>query len=251
MRQSSPRVLYDPAASGPAYRQLARSIGEAIVRGDLAAGAALPTERGLAEDLGLSRVTVRAAYRALVEDGLIEARAGSGNYVRGATPAFEQPLWQLSSFSEDMARRGRDATSRLLDLTRGEATDDELAALTLKSGDGVVRLSRLRLVDGEPLGIEVASLPEALTQAVQLGEGSLYAALSAQGLAPARGIQRMRAVSLDEEVAGLLGVPAGSAAMLLERVSFLADDTPIEYTKSHYRGDAYGFVAKLDGGDLT
>jgi len=250
MNQSAILTTFDPTGSGPAYLRLARSIGDAIARGDLAAGAALPTERKLSADSGLSRVTVRAAYRALAEDGLLQTRAGSGHYVRPATAAFEQPLWRLSSFSDDMARRGRAAGSRLLGLSRDAAAADEASALELAPGGRVVRLRRLRLVDDRPVAIEEACLPEYLADNLRLGEDSLYAALSAQGLAPARGAQRLRAVSLDRARADLLQADEHSAAMLIERVTWLGDGRPIEFTRSHYRGDAYDFVARLDLGEL-
>ena len=83
-----------------------------------------------------------------------------------------------------------------------------------------------------------------------LGEGSLYAELRRLGLQPTRGVQRLRAVDLPADVAKLLAVSAGASAMLLERVTYLGDGQPIEYTKSHYRGDAYDFVAQLNAGDL-
>lgn len=235
---------------GPAYRRLARVIAEAIRQGEVSEGAPLPTERALATSLGLSRVTVRAAYRALAGDGLLETKAGSGNYVRGGTQALEQPLWLLSSFSDDMAQHGRDATNRVLDLTQAPANPRERKALALDDDEQVVRLLRLRLGNGRPLAIEAACLPAQLVGMAQLGEGSLYAELARLGLAPSRGMQRMRAVSLDGTQADLLGTSEGTAGMLIERVAFLPDGRPIEYTRSHYRGDAYDFVARLNAGDL-
>lgn len=239
-----------PDGDGPVYRRLARTIAEAIRQGELGEGASLPTERALAGSLGLSRVTVRAAYRVLAEDGLLETRAGSGNYVRGGARALEQPLWLLSSFSDDMAQHGRDATNRVLDLARAPASQREREALALGGDEQVVRLTRLRLGNGRPLAIEAACLPEGLVGEAPLGEGSLYAELARLGLSPSRGMQRMRAVSLDRRQAELLGTAEGTAGMLIERIAFLPDGRPIEYTKSHYRGDAYDFVARLDAGDL-
>lgn len=241
---------FSAEGDGPVYRRLARAIAQAIRQGRLSAGAPLPTERALACSLGLSRVTVRAAYRALAEDGLLETKAGSGNYVRGGLPALEQPLWRLSSFSQDMAQHGRDASTRVLELTRARASQRECEALALGQGEQVLRLTRLRLGNGRPLAIEAACLPEQLAGQVRVGEGSLYAELARLGLSPSRAVQRMRAVLLEGREAELLETSAGTAGLLIERVALLPDGHPIEYTKSHYRGDAYDFVARLDAGDL-
>jgi DNA-binding transcriptional MocR family regulator len=75
---------------GPAYRKLAEALRAAIDRSDLPAGARLPAERALAEDLGVSRTTVIAAYDALRSDGRIRSRRGSGTRVAGA-PATGVP----------------------------------------------------------------------------------------------------------------------------------------------------------------
>jgi GntR family transcriptional regulator len=77
---------------------------------------------------------------------------------------------------------------------------------------------------------------------------SLYAALQAQGYRPARALQRLRAVKIDEERASLLEVQPGEAALYIERRGFLEDGRVIEATESWYRGDAYDFVAELNAG---
>jgi transcriptional regulator, GntR family len=106
----------------------------------------------------------------------------------------------------------------------------------------VWRLERLRLADGEPMALERASLLAWALEA--LPEGSLYQALEARGLRPARALQRLRAVLAKEEDA-LLGVPPGSPLLQLERVSYLADGRPIEFVKSRYRGDRYELLVEL------
>ncbi|MEO3387025.1 GntR family transcriptional regulator [Mesorhizobium sp. CAU 1741] len=246
MDQLVASLTFDGA--GPVYKRLAHAIADAIRSGRIEEGAPMPPERNLANDLGVSRVTVRSAYRDLVASGLMETRPGSGNYVRVSHQPLIQPLWRLTSFSDDMARGGQKPTNRLLELTRAIASAPERKALNLEEDAGVVRLRRLRLADGLPLAIEAATLPETLVRDVHLGEGSLYAALAEQGVGPARGVQRMRAVSLEEDAARLLSVQPGTAGMLCERVAYLPDGRPIEYTVSHYRGDAFDFVAQLDIG---
>ena len=66
-------------------------------------GHSIPSERQLTGDLGVSRLTVRAALDDLVRDGYLERRHGSGTYV--TEPKIAQPL-TLTSFSNDMRRRG-------------------------------------------------------------------------------------------------------------------------------------------------
>lgn len=232
--------------SGPAYRRLADALANAIRSGHYPSASALPTERNLANELGLARVTVRSAYAELVRLGLIEIRPGSGAYVR--KPPIEQALWRLSSFTEDMAARGRMASTRLLSHDTGPASQAERSALALPDGARVVRIERLRLADDQPMALETAFVSAAILGEARLPsmEGSLYALLGQLGYAPLRGRQRLRAVALDSSAAALLGVRPDSPALLIERISFLADDRPIEFTRSLYRGDAYDFIAELN-----
>ena len=79
----------------------------------LGVGDAIPSERQLCADLGVSRLTVRAALDDLVRDGLLVRRHGSGTFV--SEPKIAQEL-TMTSFTEDMRRRGMVPGSRTLDL---------------------------------------------------------------------------------------------------------------------------------------
>jgi GntR family transcriptional regulator len=118
-------------------------------------------------------------------------------------------------------------------------------ALNLSPGDPVSRLQRLRLAAGTPMAIENAVVPARYLPDPHSVEGSLYAVLKARGYAPKRALQRLHAVLLTADQARLLKVPADSAALYIERRSFLEGGEPVEFTSSYYRGDAYDFVAEL------
>src|SRR3981081_1051997 len=79
----------------------------------LEVGDSIPSERQLSQDLGVSRLTIRAALDDLVLDCFLDRRHGSGTYV--TEPKIAQPL-TLTSFSEDMRRRGMTPGSRTLEL---------------------------------------------------------------------------------------------------------------------------------------
>jgi len=93
--------------------------------------------------------------------------------------------------------------------------------------------------------LEHATLPRAMLDDPSRVETSLYQILEHDGYRPVRALQRLRAQLFDEEHARLMGVPPGTACLYIERRSFLADGTPVELVRSHYRGDSYDFVAEL------
>ncbi|KKB09209.1 GntR family transcriptional regulator [Devosia chinhatensis] len=234
---------------GPLYLQLKRWIEDAIRRGTINPGDALPSERDLALRADVSRVTVRKAVQQLVQDGVLVQRHGSGTFVAPETPRVEQSLSQLTSFTEDMARRGMSVRSQWLDRGLYAASPEETMVLGLGSDERAARISRLRLTGDMPLAIERASLSSTiLPDPAALGD-SLYEHLDRFGVRPVRAIQRIRAANIAEDDASRLQVPVGSAGLHIERISYLATGRVIEFTRSIYRGDTYDFVAELRLGD--
>jgi GntR family transcriptional regulator len=233
----------------PLYLKLKRSIEEAVRRGVLLPGDALPSERDIAAKADISRVTVRKAVQDLVRDGLLVQRHGSGTFVARAVERVEQSLSLLTSFTEDMARRGKTLRSEWLDRGIYAPSPEEMMVLGLSPQESVARVSRLRIADGTPLAIERAALPVmALPDPTAVGS-SLYAALEKTGSRPVRAIQRISAANLGAADARLLDLPTGTAGLHIERISYLASGKVVEFTRSIYRGDTYDFVAELRLGD--
>src|SRR5688500_19945056 len=100
----------DEASTLPLYQQLQRKLRAAIANRLLGPDDALPPERDLAEELAVSRITVRKAIEGLVEEGLLVRRQGSGTFVSNRV---EKNFSKLTSFSEDMRARGRKPRSEI------------------------------------------------------------------------------------------------------------------------------------------
>ncbi|WP_374438793.1 GntR family transcriptional regulator [Inhella sp.] len=232
----------DEQSSSPLYLQLAVALAKAINEGRYQANEALPSERVLAEELNLSRVTARKAIERLVEQGLIVRKRGSGNYI---APRLEQPLTRLSSFSEELHQRGFVPQSRWLSRGFVAAGPDEQIALELKSGERVARLERQRLADGVVMAFEVSVLPESVLPEPEAVSASLYTHLSHTGQAPVRALQHIRAINADAKLAGLLEVQTGAAVLFITRVGYVASGKAVELTHSYCRSDYYDFVAEM------
>ena len=222
-----------------------RRIEASIESGLLAPDTALPSERQIARLTELSRVTVRTAIADLAGQGIIVQRQGSGSYVAPKRTRVEQSLSRLTSFTEDMARRGMTTEVRWLERGLFLPSPDEVLALGLGSGDQVARLARLRLADGRPMAIERASLPPDVLPNPLDVTGSLYAVLETRGFRPVRAVQKISAVNISGDSASLLGTAPNAAGLQIERTSYLPEGRVAEFTRSLYRGDAYDFVAEL------
>jgi GntR family transcriptional regulator len=162
---------------GPLYLKLKKNIETAIRDGVLKPGDALPSERDIAVLADVSRVTVRKAVQSLVGEGLLHQRHGSGTFVSAPAPRVEQSLSLLTSFTEDMARRGMSLESVFLDRGIYAPAPDETMILGLSAGESVARVARLRIANGAPLAIERAALSAEVLPDPGAVETSLYAVL--------------------------------------------------------------------------
>ena len=212
----------------------------------LGVGAAIPSERQLSADLGVSRLTLRAALEELAREGYLVRRRGSGTYVQH--PKIAQEL-TMTSFSEDMRRRGMVPGSRTLSLGRELAGARLGRALQVSPSDKILVIKRLRLADGETMAIETLHLPEAIVpglEAKDLDNGSFYELLAGRyGIEIAEGTQAIEPTVTNEEEAKALGVPLHSPAFLFERTSRDAAGRILEFVQSVYRGDRYRIVTEL------
>ena len=243
---SVPQLVLDARATTPIYLQVSQELQRWLTSGDAQAGTALPSERDLALQFGVSRVTVRQALALLTTQGLLERRRGSGTFI--LPRRIEHPLGTLQSFSEDMRARGQTPGARILEFALTQATPQEAMTLGLGASSRVYRIRRLRTADGAPLAVERSVLPEERVGALSqqgLTDSSLYALLSSRQLLPVRALRHLRAVNADAEHAGLLGVRLGAALLMTERVSWNAAGVPIEMASAHYRGDRYDFLMEL------
>jgi len=232
----------NPKSSQPLYLQLERALREALDKRILNPDDALPPERDLADELDVSRITVRKAIEGLVNEGLLVRRRGSGNFVAARV---EKNFSKLTSFSEDMRARGRSPHSVWLKRSEGAVTPEEAMTMRLSPGTPVFRFQRIRYADDVPMALETCTVEASALSTLNAVDASLYEALERAGNRPVRALQRLRAVLLSAEQAKLLKAHAGEAGLMVERIGFLSDGRAIEFSQSYYRGDIYDFVAEL------
>src|SRR5436305_4194443 len=212
----------------------------------LGVGEAIPSERKLSTDLGVSRLTLRAALDELVREGYLVRRHGSGTFV--SEPKIAQQL-TLTSFSEDMRRRGMVPDSRTISLDNVAAGPQVARALNISPGARVFQIRRLRLADGEPMALETLHVPVSLVPgltAAQLEHSSFYELLEQRyNVVIASGSQTIEPTVTNDEESQLLDVPLHSPVFLFERTSQTSDGETVEFVRSIYRGDRYRLVADL------
>ncbi len=207
-----------------------------------APGSPAPSERELVHRFGVARMTVRQAMDALVVEGLLERVPGRGTFV--ARP--RRVASRVTSFSEDMSRRGLLGESQTLLARREQAGPGVAKALGLSEGDAVIHWRRLRRADSTPMCLEDAYLNEVLIPGfLQSGmPTSLYDALGARGLRPAWAEDSITADAASEEEAELLEIPHRSAVLRHSRRA-MAGDKVVEVSRSVYRPDRFTMWVQL------
>jgi GntR family transcriptional regulator len=213
---------------------------------ELHVGDALPSERRLATELGVSRPTLRAVIDELVREGLLLRRHGSGTYV--AEPKIALPL-TMTSFSEDMARRGMRPSSEVVSFECQSAGAKLGQRLQISPVDDVWVITRLRLADEETMAIEWLHAPRQLLPDLrreELATHSFYELLRVRrGIVIASGTQTIEPTVTSPEEAELLSVPVHSPAFLFERTTQSEQGEVVEFVRSVYRGDRYRLVTEL------
>lgn len=203
-----------------------------------------PSDKDLIETYGVSRQTVRDAVRHLGTTIALDRQRGRGTFVRPAE--FEQPVGTFYSLFKAIEAQGVEQQSvvRAKDLRTDAAAASELG---LAPEASLVYMERLRLAGGLPLALEQVWLPADLAEAVlesDFAHTALYDELRDRcGLRPTAGEERILPVVVDRAEARLLGLPAGSAAFLVERRTWVGDRI-LERRHTLVRGDRYAFVAR-------
>lgn len=206
------------------YLRIQRDLRDRIASGQWPPGSPLPSQHELAGRFGVSIMTLRQALQLLADEGLIEARHGSGTYV-AARYAYD--LGHLRSFASDLRAQGADVTTELL----AAETVAPPADVGARLGTGnVLRLRRLRLAGGQPLIVQTSYLPAALTHVVEpanLGHTGLYAILAEQGLTITHANETISPATLGPHDARDLARPPASPALLSHRISFTEAGIPV------------------------
>ncbi|MGO3885471.1 MAG: GntR family transcriptional regulator [Mycetocola sp.] len=247
-KNSSWDTRLDRDSDEPLWLQLSSALRSAITDGTLGADQALPSESELINRYGVSRTVVREALAELVRRGLIYKIRAKGSFVSPATPDLSFIGSTLGS-SADLDASNRSSTTRILRQERGTATAQEATSLSLEEGADVIRLRRLRTVDGSPWLLVDTVLPAELFPGLvkaNLENQSLYKHLRRHyGVSPAGADRWLQAVLPDEADAALLTLPAGAPALRIESVSWDTDERPFEFYNALHRSDASRFYVGI------
>ncbi|MGH7279805.1 MAG: GntR family transcriptional regulator [Candidatus Rokuibacteriota bacterium] len=231
----------------PFYRQLAAILRDDIASGRLKPGQRLATEFELMDRFAVSRTTVRQTIAQLQRQGCISVQRGKGTFVAGGR--IEPELSALTGFVEDMQALGVTASAKVLGVATENAASHVAAALGLRRGDPVTRITRLRLADDVPVSFEHSYLSLELGQRVAEENLEIVPIFSLfedkYGIALGEASYRIAAAGAEAPVAAALGIERNSPVLAIERTTFDAAGVAVDFEQMFYRGDRMSYTLRL------
>ncbi len=236
----------DRSSPVPLYFQVAQQFERSIVEGKLTAGARIENEVALAQQLGVSRPTVRNAIQYLVERGLVARRRGVGTVV--LPPTVRRPA-RLTSLYDDLAKSSRQPSTDVRSLAVVRADDALASTLDVNPGASVYAMERLRYAGDVPLALmrNYLSVERLSLTEEDLRSHGLYELLRAAGVIPKVAHQVIGARSATAAEARALGERRGAPLLTMERTACDASGRPIEHGSHVYRASIYSFTLTLTG----
>jgi GntR family transcriptional regulator len=238
----------DRPVARPLYAQVKDSLIRRLVDADWKPGQALPNEFALAAEYGVSQGTMRRALDELAQANLVVRRQGKGTFV--AEHTRERALFHFLHLETDGGERAQ-PESRVLALKAGTPARDEARRLALPALARVVRLERVRLLDGTAAIVERIAVPAARFPGLEkMGRtelpNELYALYQTRwGVSVARAVERLKAVPASAEDAGLLGVKPGAPLLEIDRLAAALDGRPCELRLSRCLTARHRYVSEI------
>ena len=234
----------DRSSPIPLWFQVAQDFERAIASGALRQGALLENEIVMAEQLGISRPTMRRAMEQMVGQGLVARRRGIGTRV--IQPKVRRPL-ELTSLYDDLAADGQGPSTQLLRFETIGSPADVADRLTLLEGDPVVVVERLRFAQDRPIARMTNYLPSAIVtfDADALETAGLYDLLRRSGVRLHSAAQTLGARTATAPEARQLQEARGAALLTMERTTTDDQGRTIEFATHLYAASRYTFEINL------
>ena len=235
------------------YQRLQVVLAELIEK--TAPGDRLPSEPLLAQQLGVSRATLREAMRAFEGQGLIRRRQGIGTFVVGRPSVIESGLEVLKSIESAAESISLKISMGDLRIHQIMADGEQASALGVDEDTALFEVERVILGDDRPVAFLIDILPEKILTASDLNEGfngSVLDLLLERGSPKlVKSYTEINAVAAPSEIARALEIQRGDVLLMFQ--ALLSDDSGrvVNYSKSYFIPGHFRFHVVRRVGSLT
>lgn len=233
----------------PLWQAIANALREDIAEGRYRPMDKLPTEAKLAERFGVNRHTIRHAMSALVEDGLVRTRRGSGAFVKGAPTDY--PIGRRVRYHQNLRAAGRAPSKKVLHIETRAATAKEAERLEMTPGDLITLRHGVSFADHQPIALSISEFPEARLPGI--GDimreiTSVTAALAHVGITDyTRDSTRVRATAANATQALHLELREGTPLIYTTSLSSDQQGQKVEFGRTWFAGDRVTLTLDDDG----
>lgn len=228
----------------PLYVQIQSILKDRILHGLYPIDTNIPSEPQLEKEFGVSKITVRGAIKALVQEGYLETSSGKGTRVVRNTSTSKRSTWKR--FTEALVEEGHRVEKRLLgaSVVRCDADSEPYRLF----GESCIRIERQYSLDGAPYIHYAHHLPARFGEAdlAELSERSLYGWLEERQVTIVRFRDEFGIAFATAELAELLGVEPGTPLLKRLRYSYDADGEVVEYSEGVYHSEMHRYVVHSD-----
>lgn len=219
-------------------------------------GDQLPPEPELAQQLGVSRSTLREALRVLRDKGLIARKQGVGTFIQSLPPVIPSGLETLESLDVLAAKLGLTVHTAQVEITERPAAGDAVLQekLALTPEDKVSCVCRVKLAGKRPVAYIEDMVPATVVQIDELRAGFRDSVLDflqqSNGPRPDHARADIQALAADSRLASRLALKPGSALLLLEEILFSTEGKPIDYSRNYFVPGFFDFhvIRRINNG---
>lgn len=232
----------------PLYAQIKEALRARILDGTYGPHSQMPSEHELCARFGVSRITVRQALGDLQNEGLVFRLHGKGTFV--SKPKAFQNVTSLQGFAEAMSSMGYEIANQLRSFRSVKADRHLASRLRVREGAPLVEIHRVRLLNREPISLELTWVDEAIGKRLanaDLATRDIFSILENDcAIALGHADVAIDAILAADDIVQALRVEPGSAVLRVERLTHDAEGRPIDYEYLYFRGDAFQYRLRID-----
>lgn len=229
------------------FLDIANELHKRINEGVYVTSQKLPSEYDLAEEFGVSRLTIRKAIDSLISQNILVKEKGKGTYVM-KQPKIASGLGGLYGFTEAAKRQGKRSKTKIIECTIADQMPEKVKQAFGKYADEkIIHLVRQRFLEDEPMTVEdIYVLQRYVSESSieQLEEQSLFSEIE-KNIEIGYSHQEVEAILVTEDLSRLLNVEVGQPLLLVHSLTYSPSAKPILYDTSFYRADKYTFKHTL------
>lgn len=221
----------------PLYRAARSRLVQALASGQYGPGHAIPPEKDLAAEFGISIGTLRKAVDELVTEGILIRQQGRGTFV--ASHDRERLMYYFFHVVPFDHGKTEYPVVELVSFSRGKADQTIAEKLQLQTGEAIIKMRNRLSLAGQTLMIDDIALPahrfaRLTADRIRKRSSTIYQLYQAQfGLTVAHTEERLRAVCAPADIAQLLTLPAHAPVLMIRRLASGYQREPIEWRVSH------------------